>query len=100
MISEIIASLFATFVVEPMQADILARLNEAGASVEVVSQSRDCLASTTPMLISRAGNDVWWAGSTVVAVAVGWQSPAELLDAGNPACGPLATFLTGNEASS
>lgn len=100
MISEIIAALFASLVVEPVQADILARLDRAGASVEVLSQSRDCLASTAPILIDRAGNDVWWAGSTVVAVATGWQSPAELLDAGNPACGPLATFLTGTEASS
>ncbi|EHS51961.1 hypothetical protein PDO_4959 [Rhizobium sp. PDO1-076] len=100
MISEFIASLFAAFVVEPVQADILARLDQAGASVEVLSQSRDCLATTAPILISRAGDDIWWAGSTVVAVATGWQSPAELLDAGNPACGPLATFLTGTEASS
>jgi len=100
MISEFIASLFATFVVEPVQADILSRLDQAGASVEVVSQASDCLATTAPILISRAGDDIWWAGRTIVSVATGWQGPAELLDAGNPACGPLATFLAGTEASS
>lgn len=100
MIGDFIASLFAAFVVEPVQADIQQRLEEAGASVEVVSQATDCLSTTGPLLINRASGDLWWAGTTIVNVAIGWQSPAELLDAANPACTPLATFLTSDAASS
>lgn len=93
MIGEFVASLFASFVVEPVQAGLRERLEEARAPVEVVSQASDCLGTTGPVLLARAGEEPWWAVTTIVSVAVGWQTAAELLDAGNPACGSLANFL-------
>ncbi|MFN3635946.1 MAG: hypothetical protein ACK4UW_16160 [Rhizobium rhizophilum] len=98
MIAEFIASVFAFFVVDPVQAEIEARLQAARAPVEIVSQARACLSTTGPILIERATGDMWWAGTTIVSVATGLTSPAEVLDAGNPACVPVATHLTAAEA--
>jgi len=94
MIAEWIAALFAAFVVDPLQADIQQRLEEMKAPVEVVAQAGNCLRTTAPALIERATGDLWWAGTTAVSVATGLTSPAELLDANNPACGPIANYLT------
>lgn len=98
MIAEFIASLFAFFVVDPVQTEIEARLEAARAPVEIVSQARACLDTTGPQLIERATGDLWWAGTTIVSVAAGLTNPAELLDAGNPACVPVATYLTAEKA--
>jgi hypothetical protein len=98
MIAEWIASIFAMLVVDPIEADIRQRLEEMKAPVEVVSQASDCLRTTGPLLIDRATGDLWWAGTTVVSVVSGLTSPAELLDAANPACAPLASYLVSAEA--
>ncbi|MCZ8181102.1 MAG: hypothetical protein O9309_18950 [Rhizobium sp.] len=98
MIGEWIASLFAAFVVDPIEADIRQRLEEMQAPVQVVSQAGDCLRTTGPALIERAAGDLWWAGTTAVYVVTGLTSPAELLDANNPACAPIASYLTSAEA--
>ena len=87
MIAEWIASIFAMLVVDPIEADIRQRLEEMKAPVEVVSQAGDCLRTTGPQLIDRATGDLWWAGTTVVSV-----------DAANPACAPLASYLVSAEA--
>ncbi|MDH4440975.1 MAG: hypothetical protein QE284_11380 [Rhizobium sp.] len=99
MIGEFFSWLFAAFVVDPIQAEVVARLEQAKAPVAVVSQVNDCLGWTGPVLMDRAANDLWWAGSTVISVVTGVTSPAELLDAGNPACGPIATYLTQSSES-
>lgn len=93
MIGEFIASLFAGLVMQPIQSEIQQRLEEARAPVEIVRQAGDCLASTGPVLLARAGEDPWWALTTVVSVATGWQTAGDLLDAANPACAPIANFL-------
>jgi hypothetical protein len=98
MIAEWIASLFAILVVDPIEADIRERLQAMNAPVEVVTQASDCLRTTGPQLVERATGDVWWAGTTAVSMVVGLTSPAELLDAANPACAPLASYLTTAEA--
>jgi hypothetical protein len=93
MIADWIASLFLAFVVDPLQVEIEDRLAEMKAPVEVVTQAGDCLRSTGTTLVQRASGDLWWAGTTAVSVVTGLTSPAELLDAGNPACGAVATYL-------
>ncbi len=98
MIAEWIASLFAAFVVDPIEADIRQRLEDMKAPVEVVSQAGDCLATTGPALIDKATGDLWWAGTTAVSVVTGLTSPAELLDANNPACAPIASYLISADA--
>ncbi|MCC8932029.1 hypothetical protein [Rhizobium sp. 'Codium 1'] len=98
MIAEFIASLFALFVVDPVQAEIEGRLAAVQAPIEIVSQARACLGTTGPILIERATGDVWWAGATMVKIATGLTGSVEFLDAGNPACAPVATYLTAAEA--
>lgn len=93
MIAEWIASVFAMLVVDPIEADIRHRLEAMKAPAAIVSQAGDCLRTTGPRLIERATGDLWWAGSTVVYVAVGVTSPVELLDASNPSCAPLASYI-------
>jgi hypothetical protein len=94
MIGDFFSWIFAVFVIDPMQAEVASRLEQAKAPVEVISQVNACLGSTAPALLERAGNDIWWAGTTVVSLTTGFTSPAELLDASNPACGPIASYLT------
>lgn len=94
MIGEFFSWLFAALVVDPIQTEIVTRLEQVQAPVAVVSQMNACLQTTGPALFDRAAKDLWWAGSTVIAVSTGYTRPAELLDAGNPACGPIATYLT------
>ena len=94
MIAEFFSWLFAAFVIDPIQADIATLLELLKAPEAVVSQASHCLGTTAPALIDRAARDPWWAGSTVMSVATGFTTAAELLDASNPACGPIATFLT------
>lgn len=93
MIGDFFSWIFAVFVVDPIQAEVVARLEQVQAPVAVVSQVNACLSTTGPVLLERAGNDVWWAGSTVVSLTTGFTTPAELLDASNPACGPIANYL-------
>ena len=99
MIGEFFAWIFAVFVIDPIQAEVVSRLEQVQAPVAVVSQVNACLATTGPVLLDRAANDVWWAGSTVVSLATGFTTPAELLDAANPACGPIASYLTKSAGS-
>jgi hypothetical protein len=98
MIADWIASLFAAFVVDPLQVEIQQKLEEMKAPVEVVTQAGDCLRTTGPALIDRATGDLWWAGTTAVYVVTGLTSPAELLDANNPACAPIASYLSAEAA--
>jgi hypothetical protein len=93
MIDEFFSWVFAVFVIDPLQAEVATRLEQAQAPVAVVSQVNACLSTTAPALLERAGNDVWWAGSTVISLTTGFTTPAELLDASNPACGPIANYL-------
>ncbi|EKF59955.1 hypothetical protein QWE_07651 [Agrobacterium albertimagni AOL15] len=98
MIGEWIAALFAAFVVDPVEADIRQRLEAMQAPVQVVAQVGTCLRTTGPMLVDRASGDLWWAATTAMSVATGLTSPAELLDADNPACAPIAGYLISAEA--
>ncbi|MFN3501928.1 MAG: hypothetical protein ACK4ZJ_06690, partial [Allorhizobium sp.] len=81
-----------------VEADIRQRLEEMQAPVQVVAQVGDCLRTTGPALVDRAGGDLWWAAITAITVTTGLTSPAELLDADNPACAPIANYLISAEA--
>ncbi|PYB75449.1 hypothetical protein [Rhizobium wuzhouense] len=94
MIGDFFSFLFAAFVIDPIQSEVALRLEQARAPVAVVSQVNTCLSTTAPALLDRAAQDFWWAGSTIVSLTTGFTTPAELLDASNPACGAIATYLT------
>jgi hypothetical protein len=99
MIGDFFSWLFTIFVVDPVGAEVALRLEQAKAPVAVVSQVNDCLRTTGAAMLDRAGNDAWWAVATAVSVTTGQTGMAELLDAANPACGSIATYLTASADS-
>lgn len=86
MFSDIASWLFALFVVDPLQAEISAHLKRANAPVAAIQQSRQCVEAHGPQLLQRAGEEPGWAVATAMSVAVGWTSPVQLLDRGDPNC--------------
>ncbi|MGY5804854.1 hypothetical protein [Rhizobium hainanense] len=95
MISNLLASLFATFALGPLQAEIERHAAAAGQPVEIVRQSQACLSSEVPALVQRASDDTFWTISTVISLSTGWSSPADLLDKNNPACAPVIKLIQG-----
>lgn len=93
MISDVAAWLFAMFIMDPLQAEMRERLASANVPVEQVQQSQQCIASHGPQLLKRAGEEPGWAVATAMGVAVGWNSPVELLDARDPNCSTLVRLL-------
>lgn len=97
MISNIFASLFATFALSPLQAEIERHAMAAGQPVEIVRQSQACLSSEVPALVKRASDDTLWAISTAIGVATGWSNPADLLSKTNPNCTAVIGLLKNND---
>lgn len=95
MISNFIGWIFALFVVDPLHAQIQEQVERARLPAEIVSQSQACLTSQGPQLIKRAADDYGWAAATVVSMAIGHTSPAELLDARDSQCATLIGVLNG-----
>ncbi|MFA1624854.1 hypothetical protein ACDY96_19205 [Rhizobium mongolense] len=95
MFSDFIGWIFAVLVVDPLQAQIVEQAERAKLPVEIVRQSQSCLTSQGPQLIDRAAGDYGWAAATVVNIAIGRTSPAELLDNQDPQCAALLRVLGG-----
>ncbi|MBB2671510.1 UNVERIFIED_ORG: hypothetical protein GGE44_001061 [Rhizobium esperanzae] len=93
MISDIAAWLFALFVIDPLQAEMRERLDQAGAPVAALQQSQQCVASHGPRLLQRAGEEPGWAFTTAIGVAIGWTAPVQLLDTNDANCAPLISIL-------
>lgn len=100
MIAEFIAAVFTALVITPIQTEVTERLDALGASAEIVQQSRACLTSAGPALLERATNDPWWAGTTVVGLTFGTESPAALLNSASPDCAPVAAYIATEQAES
>ncbi|MBB4953576.1 hypothetical protein H4S14_001707 [Agrobacterium vitis] len=98
MISDVAAWLFAMFIIDPLQGEMRERFDGAKLPVEQIQQSQQCLASQGPQLLKRAGEEPGWAMSTAVGVAIGWTSPVQLLDAGDPNCSTLVRLLQGEKS--
>jgi hypothetical protein len=98
MLSDFLASVFSALVLDPVQAEVRQTLERAGASIEVVQQSTECLSTAGPALVRQAVDDPWWATTTIVGMTFGYQQPSELLASGGPACQPIVQFLTTAEA--
>lgn len=95
MISNLLAALFASFVLDPLQAEIERYALAAGQSAEIIRQSQACLSSEVPTLAQRASEDTFWTISTVIGLSTGWSSPADLLDKSNPDCAPVVKLIQG-----
>jgi hypothetical protein len=93
MISDIAAWLFALFIIDPLQTEMRERFDAARVPVEQIQQSRQCIASQAPRLLQRAGEEPGWAVATAIGVGIGWTSPVQLLDAGDPNCATLVRLF-------
>jgi hypothetical protein len=82
MLNDIFVALLTMFVLEPVQA----KLGAARAPVAVVEQLADCGRAGVPVLVQRAGSDLWWGVTTVVSVAIGLTSPHSVLAEAHPRC--------------
>ncbi|MBW6424927.1 hypothetical protein KX729_26140 [Rhizobium sp. XQZ8] len=98
MIAEIAAWMFTLFVVDPLHAEMRQHLEHANAPVEVVQQSRQCLASHVPRLVDRAGNEPGWAIATAIGISTGWTSPDRLFDGADPSCSALRSLIGAQNA--
>lgn len=95
MLSNLIAYLFTTFALAPLQAEIERHAAAAGQPIEIVKQSQACLTTEGPLLLKRASEDMAWTISTVVGMATGWSDPADLLNKNNPDCTVVIGLLKG-----
>lgn len=89
MIADFFAFLFSFFLLMPLEAGIRDRLEESGASVAVMEQARDCVSAVGPGLVTRAGDDPWWATTTAIGLATGYTTPESVIDTKHPACAAL-----------
>lgn len=95
MIADIAAWMFTLFVVDPLQAEMRQHLERANAPVEIVQQSRQCLAAHVPRLID---NEPGWAIATATGISTGWTSPQTLFDGADPACSALRGLIDAENA--
>ena len=93
MFSEVVASIFSVFLIEPLQAEVSERIAAAKAPASIMSASQECLATQAPHLINRATNELGWAVSNAVGISIGWKDPVELLDKNAPGCAQLIGAL-------
>lgn len=98
MFQEFVASLFAFFVLDPVEAEMDRVLTASNAPMEVVETARDCVADAGPAILSRVGDDLWWGIAHVTYVAVGMMRAEELLVEVAPSCAPALTALGRMEA--
>ena len=86
MINDLIAFLVVTFLVEPLQSEVMERLDATRAPQQVVQDITACVSSATPVLVQRAAGDPWWALSTSVGVWTGNRSAEMVLREATPGC--------------
>lgn len=98
MFQEFVASLFAFFVLDPVEVEMNRILAAANAPVEVVEVARDCVADAGPAILSRVGEDLWWGIAHATYVAVGMMRAEEVLLEVAPSCAPALTVLGRLEA--
>jgi len=98
MIADIAAWMFTIFVVDPLHAEMRQHLERANTPVQIVQQSRQCLAVQVPRLIDRAGNEPGWAVATAIGVSIGWTSPEQLFEGADPSCGALRGLISAQNA--
>lgn len=98
MFQDFVASLFAFFVLDPVEAEMNRLLVAANAPVEVVETARDCVADAGPAILSRVGEDIWWSITHATYVAVGMMRAENVLLEVEPSCAPALTALDQVEA--
>lgn len=88
MFADLIASLVAIFLLNPLQASVQGRLEAARAPQAVIRQVTECGTAAAPVLVQRATADPWWAFTTAIGTWIGTTRPEAVLRDAAPACGP------------
>ncbi len=96
MFQEIIAAIFAFFVLDPIEAEMNRMITANNVPKEVVQSARDCVADAGPAIQSRIGNDFWWSIAQVTYVAVGMTPAEDVLVEVVPSCAPALGTLERN----
>lgn len=78
--------LLATFLFNPIQAQIEERLRIAGAPIQIVEQVQSCSTRAAPALVRKAGEDWIWTATTIIGVASGTTDPLDIVAAELPSC--------------
>lgn len=102
VIHDFFAWLLATFVIDPVHAEITSRLQAVQVPAEIAQQMQACVMNGTPALVDRATNDIWWGISTSISVAVGLSDAQSVLATASPDCAAaiaaVKPFLAAPEA--
>ena len=88
MFGDLLAFLVATFLLQPLQAQVMSQLAEGRAPAAVVLQVTECATAAAPRLVERAGADPWWAIRTAFGAWIGTIRPEAVLADAAPGCGP------------
>jgi hypothetical protein len=86
MVDTLFHWLLATFLFNPIQAQIEERLRTAGAPIQVVEQVRSCATTAAPAFVRKASDDWVWGATTVIRVASGMTDPLDVVAAELPPC--------------
>jgi hypothetical protein len=99
---DLIATLVALFLIEPMQAEIGENLDAARVSQAVVAEVTGCARTAAPVIVERAASDPWWAASSAMRLWAGWVPPETVLVEAAPGCAAAlesARLLPNGEAA-
>ncbi|KQS67861.1 hypothetical protein ASG39_05735 [Rhizobium sp. Leaf371] len=90
--SDFISTLFAIFVVTPLQADLTDRL-QGLPSADLLQAGRACIAAEGPRLLQMAQENWGWAAAQAIGVSTGFVDPVTLLSTQNGDCGVVRNAL-------
>lgn len=93
MIADIAAWIFTLSIVDPLHTETRRHLDRANVSMQIVQQSRQCLAVEAPRLIYKARSEPGWAIATAISFTTGWMSAQQLFDSADPSCGALIGII-------
>lgn len=93
MIGDFIVWILATFVLNPLQAELGEKLGSVQSSAAIAQQVQTCLSTGTAALANRAASEPWWAISTAFSVSVGLSDARSLLSETSPECAAAAGLL-------
>lgn len=86
MLDDLLAFLFATFVVGPFQAEMADKLAAARAPQAVIAEIGTCAGAAVPALVERLGNDWQWVVTRAIGIWIGTTSPDAVLAEAVPQC--------------
>lgn len=79
MLNDLLAFLVATFLLGPLQSQLVGQLEDGYAGRQVVEQVTRCAADAAPRLVQRAASEPVWAIMTALRVWTGMVTPEAVL---------------------